>query len=489
MPALDLILGPLVGGLSDTSANLWGRASARSVLYGWLGKKPDLSDASLAGQSLPLRAEDAFAGVVPLQGLKASTTYYYDLRLDRSRPPVKEGYACFTTFPPPGKMQDFTFAFGCCFRPAKDASGGVVFQSLEAQRLRQESSPADKLRFLLMIGDQAYHDDWQFNGLWNYGQGIEKGAQSLDDYRNVYQYTWQNEHHRRLLRNLPVFMTLDDHEVDDDWRWTDSERRRATLSAWARFQRWLKGRPPEERRLALERVQDALKAYWEHQGMHGPHLLLPPDLDENGRYLLDRHHPGSLAYTFTYGAAAFFVLDTRTMRVKNRREQRMLGDGQWFALKQWLLQVKDEVPVKFIVSSSSVLFSMFGDFLGDRWSGFRRERDVLLRFIGENRIQNVYLLAGDLHSSHSMTAECGDESDPVVIREFCSTPFEQNCNKLAGLLYTSIKTGAVHHPKRHFLVTVPNYGIVQVRFGKNGDPKVDFSLYGTQGQLLAPRPA
>ena len=62
----------------------------------------------------------------------------------------------------------------------------------------------------------------------------------------------------------------------------------------------------------------------------------------------------------------------------------MLGDGQWQILKEWLLNVRDKYPVKFLVSSSSVLDSMFGDFLGDRWSGFRAERDTLLNFIGDN---------------------------------------------------------------------------------------------------------
>ncbi len=58
------------------------------------------------------------------------------------------------------------------------------------------------------------------------------------------------------------------------------------------------------------------------------------------------------------------------MRVKKLARSRMLGDGQWYALKEWLLDVRDKYPVKFLVSSSSVLHSMFGDFLGDRWSGF-----------------------------------------------------------------------------------------------------------------------
>ena len=153
----------------------------------------------------------------------------------------------------------------------------------------------------------------------------------------------------------------------------------------------------------------------------------------------------------------------------------------------WLLNAKERYPLIFLVTSSSVLHSMFGDFLGDRWSGFRQERDRLLRFIGDHHIENVYLLAGDLHSSHFMTAECGPADDPVLIREFCSTPFEQTCNKYAHFLYTSIRTGAVHHPIRYYCIAEPNYGIVNVHFSA-GRPHVDFSMFGTDGHQLAPMP-
>ncbi len=100
-------------------------------------------------------------------------------------------------------------------------------------------------------------------------------------------------------------MTLDDHEVDDDWRWIDQNRHKATFSIWARFTRYLDRRPYAERILPVERVRNALRAYWEHQGMHAPHMIMPPKIDGDGNYNLERHHPGSLAYTFTYGASSF----------------------------------------------------------------------------------------------------------------------------------------------------------------------------------------
>lgn len=481
----DLILGPILGGLSDTSVNIWGRANAPGILHAWVGLRGDLSDARLVGKSPHLSERYGYAGVAPVSGLSPNTRYFYDLRLNEQPPPIQEGYSGFTTFPPAGNPSNFSFVFGSCFRPALEG-GGKIFKSLNLRKLSLEHTHSGMIRFGIFLGDQIYSDDYNFNGLNKINHGAKKAAGSLVDYRNVYEYTWSNIHFRNLLKNLPVFMTLDDHEVDDDWRWTNLDRTHATLSIYSRFLRWLKRRPIEERILTGERIQNAINAYWEHQGMHAPELISPFAKDNSGKYIFSIDHPGSFSYCFTYGAAAFFVLDTRTNRIKNLNSSLMLGNGQWNALKEWLLITRDKYPVKFLVSSSSVLYSMFGDFLGDRWSGFRAERDELLKFIGDNRITNLYILAGDLHSAHSMTAECGSIYSPVLLHEFCSTPFEQKCNKYARILYTPIKTSAVHHPRREFVITKPNFGKVTVRFNKK-TPEVTFSLYGTEGELLAPK--
>lgn len=244
-----LILGPLVGGLSHESANLWARAIGPATLHAWIGLQPDLSDAQLAGKSLPLRAEDGYAGVVPLRELKPETRYHYALTLKGTRPkPSEQPFPHFATFPKPGAHRSFAFAFGSCFCP-KDENGGQIFRRMDEQR------QADDLRFLLMIGDQVYTDLWKYNSLG-------KVAATLSEYRAVYAYTFSRPPLRDLLTRLPVFMTLDDHEVDDDWRWLDFKRRWATIPWWDKVQRWLDGRPPEERYLSRGRVREALpKAY------------------------------------------------------------------------------------------------------------------------------------------------------------------------------------------------------------------------------------
>jgi len=468
----ELLLGPIVGGLKPDRAFFWGRASGPGVLYAWLGSKPDMSDAWLAGKSLPLTAENGYAGVAPVNELSPNTRYRYALSLSDQPPrPEQAPFPRFTTFPLDRQSTSFTFAFGSCFRPENE-QGGRIFDAID--RLRQEQD----VRFILLIGDQIYADAYDKNG-------IGKIACSLQEYRDVYSYTWSRPPFRKLLMNLPAFMTLDDHEVDDDWRWQDKDRQWAHIPWWDKVQRWFQRRPPQERNIPLKRVQDALQAYWEHQGMHAPHLELPPAVNIAGQYALAKGDPGSLAYNFSFGSAAFFVLDTRTMRVCKGRERSMLSEGQWRVLEDWLLRVKDAYPVKFIVTSCALLFRMWLDVPRDRWSGFPEERDRLLRFLAENGIGNVYLLAGDLHSAHAVCAYLnGPGGRKIPLWEFCSTPFEQQPNTLSSRTYWPLRGGPVHSQRLEFSAAKHNFGLVRVSYDDMGSPSVLFEVRGAQGELL-----
>lgn len=468
----ELLLGPIIGGLSEERVHLWARTDGPAILFAWVGQNPDLSDAQLKATSLPLTNETGYAGVAPLSGLSPNTRYYYALTLSDAPPNPDQGeYSSFTTFPTPGERQSFSFAFGSCFRP-KDENGGKIFEKIEQRR------QADNLRFMLMIGDQIYADAFENNG-------IGKVACTLDEYRDVYAYTWSRPPLQKLLINLPVFMTMDDHEVDDDWRWLDHTRQWAYVPWWDQWQRWLQGRPPQERHIPLKRVQDALQAYWEHQGMHAPHLDLPPQINRAGQYELPKNDAGSLAYTFTYGAAAFFVLDTRTMRVKKGEECSILGEGQWQALKSWLRAVNDNYPVKFLVSSCALLFQLWTDFPRDRWSGFKKERDQLLQFLAEEEIKGLYILSGDLHSAHAVESELNTPSGRTIpLWEFCSSPFEQSPNWMSKYFHYSLRTQYVNHKGYHFIIDKLNFGVVTVDYEENGETKVKFKLYGENGDFL-----
>jgi phosphodiesterase/alkaline phosphatase D-like protein len=453
---VHMMLGPIIGGLSHDRVRLWARADGPSTLCAWIAARRDQQDARRLGR-VKLTAATGFAGVLTVDGLKPATRYFYALTLASKPKPPKKDFLPFTTFPAPGKATSFRFSFGSCFRPEGEHAGRAFEHLLKRQA---------GLSFLMMLGDQVYSDEWRENGLGH-------AAMTLDDYRAAYCNIWHNQYHRALLARTPVFMILDDHEVDNDWHWTDFEHRQAGIPFYSRLLRWLAGRPAEERGLTRGRVLAALQANWEHQAMYAPASLTPE---------------GPLFYDFEYGAAAFFVLDSRTQRVYGRQGHSMLGEAQWNALTDWFRRVKETHPVKFVITSTSILSQIYGDFTNERWSAFKDERERLLFFLADEGIEGVHFLAGDLHSGHCISAKLsGPDGKAIPVREFCSSPFEQNPNKLARLLQHPAHSPALKERKRHFVVTEINYGVVQVDFSRTKKPKVTFRLHYQEGGIWRTR--
>ncbi len=456
---MNLLLPPLLGGLSHNAAKIWARADSPAQMHVWLATKEDASDAKYLGAA-DLPVEDGCAGIFRLAKLKPDTKYFYAVSLKKTRPSKKDFHG-FTTHPRPRVEQSFSFLFGSCFRPSNEADSGEV--------LRKALEHKDSLRFGMLLGDQIYADAEDHNGLG-------RVAVTLDEYRSVYEHNWSQPAMREFLPSLPLYMTLDDHEVDDDWHWCEPSRRWADISILQKFTRWLKGRPPEERHLSAERVRAALKACEEHQFIHAPTPLIPFEDDERGNLILHPQHPASFAYTFAVGGAAFFVLDTRTMRVNQRGNKTMLGHGQWTMLEQWLREVKDEYKVKFIVSSCSLLHPFFFDVANDRWSGFPKEQQRLLEFLAVNEIEGVRILTGDLHSGHAVTAQLKCPSGKrIPIAEFCSSPFEQESVWLS-FGYIPLFSKWLTGQKRHFYRAFKNFGLVNVNFDAP-EPIVTFTLH------------
>ncbi|HKI55302.1 MAG TPA: alkaline phosphatase D family protein, partial [Anaerolineales bacterium] len=339
MSTPNILLGPIVGGLSHNSVNIWARADAPSTLHVWLAKNPEFKDAKLAGE-VELPERDGFAGILPLSDLQPETQYYYAVSLLKDHPSPPDFHS-FITFPEENSQRSFSFVFGSCYLP-KGEEGSQTFDEIH------KHIESDNLRFGLFLGDQIYADIAKNNG-------IGKVAVTLDDYRSAYAYAWSRPPIQKLLPDLPLFMIIDDHEVDNDWRFNDPDRVSSSTPIHDHFLRWLKGVPAAQRQLPMERVRAALKAYQEHQAMHAPKMLLPLKVDSQGHFMFQSDDEGTFAYTFTFGGAAFFVLDTRTQRVKKGKNI-LLGEAQWQQLEQWFLKVKDKYPVKFLVSSGTILF-------------------------------------------------------------------------------------------------------------------------------------
>jgi len=166
-------------------------------------------------------------------------------------------------------------------------------------------------------------------------------------------------------------MVMDDHEIGDNWSRDDVQL----------------GRTQEVL------FNNALSAFNAFQRPHGP-----PGLGMDG-----------MDYPVLGAGTAFLALNTRLHRDRalgpNGRRQ-ILNSDQWLLLQSWLLheQARGKHP-KFLVSGS-VLAPGVVQGLGapaprdtDNWQLVAVERQRLLSFIADQRIDNVVFLSGDYHCS------------------------------------------------------------------------------------------
>lgn len=145
-------------------------------------------------------------------------------------------------------------------------------------------------------------------------------------------------------------------------------------------------------------------------------------------------------------------------------------------MQEWFREVKDQYPVKFLVSSGTLLYPFWLDLARDRWDAFHAERERLLEFLAVNEIEGLYILTGDLHSAHAVSAELKcPNGRRIPIWEFCSSPFEQSAEP-ATITYHPLFSKWVGSQKRLFRQTGQNFGVIQVDFDSS-PPRVSFNLH------------
>jgi len=295
--------------------------------------------------------------------------------------------ATFRTFPVadggPGARLDFLL--GSCRYP------GLLWKTKEADRifgpmrrhLLQEGpgggfGPA---RFTLMVGDQIYAD--------TLGRLVPLGrADTYGEFQARYHEAFGAPNMRRMLKSAPVYMILDDHEIENDWT---------------------------QDRLQLpgkhELFNYAIGAYMSYQWSHGPR--------DFGRLLY---------YTFTCAGYPFFVLDARTQRYRDDEiglaDNHMLGrptidprhPSQLRRLKAWLTAQQERIgdAPKFVVSSSVFVPNEIRERqdpalpeenrrrreASGAWPAYPETRRGLLEHIVVGGIQNVVFLCGDVHCAN-----------------------------------------------------------------------------------------
>lgn len=260
--------------------------------------------------------------------------------------------------------------------PSAPQLGDRIFASI-AQLAQQANPPVSAM---LMTGDQIYVDDLNFFAPdREYQQILAK-----------YRVAFSQPHISRLMANLSIYMTLDDHEIEDNW--------------------------PKKKRSGDDALyKNAITAYELYQASHSPVF----ELLDDGRV---SRHPKHYWYQFTDGDIEWFVTDSRTRRNLSADDRRILDVEQEYALCQWLIH--SPARVKMVVTS--VMFFPDARHDGDdAWAGFPGQRLRLLETIRTHRIRNVVFISGDVHGSltsrltHSV--DPGFEVHTIVSSPLCNT--------------------------------------------------------------------
>ena len=255
--------------------------------------------------------------------------------------------------------------------------------------------------FVIFLGDYIY-ENGPNKAATRLHEGIDE-PYSLADYRNRHAQYRTDPDLRKAHSSVPWIVTLDDHELDNNW--ADEHPQDPTRQTPESFR---------ARRVA------ALRAYYEHMPLR--RQSLPHGLESQIYRRLD------------FGPLArLHVLDTRQYRTAqpwnlaraNDPTMTMTGDRQ----EEWLVRGMSG-GARWNLLANQVMWAQNDRVAGPRqawemdcWDGYRVQRRRLLDFFGSGRTRNPVVLTGDRHATWvcDLKLDFDDPASPVVGAELTGT--------------------------------------------------------------------
>jgi alkaline phosphatase D len=344
-------------------------------------------------------------------GLRPGREYFYRFRCGGQVSPVGRT----RTAPAPGARVDrLRFAFASC----QDFQAGLytAYQHLAAE----------DLAFVAFLGDYIYES--RPNPLTIRRHEGTDEPYSLADYRNRHAQYKSDRDLQAAHAAAPWIVTLDDHELDNNW--ADEIPQDPHLQTPEAFR---------ARRIA------ALQAYYEHMPLR--RSSVPNGLDMR------------LYRRLTFGRlAAVHVLDTRqyrsdqpaTLAEAEDPTRSMTGAEQ----ERWLRRGMSRSGARWNLLANQVMWATNDRTAGpgqtfdfDNWDGYRAQRRRLLEFFG--RVDNPVVLTGDRHATWvcDLRPDFDQPSTPAVGAELTGTSISSggNPNRAAfHATYDPIKAESPH---------------------------------------------
>ncbi|WP_435101492.1 alkaline phosphatase D family protein [Halarchaeum sp. P4] len=359
----------------------------KNVVVQWkVATDADMSNVVGTGTT-KARPEYAHSVHVDLKGLEPDTEYHYQFKVGPDRSPVGRTK---TAPAPDAEVEELTFAFASC-------------QNYPYGYYTAHDHLADEdLDLAVHLGDYIYEGG--ADGPFDRGHAPGREIKDLADYRVRHAQYKTDGNLQDAHAACPWLVTWDDHEVENNYADAVSENN-------------------DPKQAFLERRANAYQAYFEHQPLRPSRMPDGPSLP--------------LYRRFTYGnLAEFNVLDTRQYRddqvysseAAKKPGRTILGDEQ----EDWLVDGLTNSTSTWNVLANQVPFAAtdenpnpdvrnFGG--GDKWDGYRSDRERLLALMAEDADLNPVVITGDVHRNYvyDLKADFSDPESETVGTEYVGT--------------------------------------------------------------------
>ncbi|TDD28711.1 alkaline phosphatase [Kribbella turkmenica] len=264
------------------------------------------------------------------------------------------------------------------------------------------------------------HDLVFFLGDYIYEFGIDRGIRpnsnapwmtqqtvTLDEYRVRYASYKLDPDLQAAHASAPWVVTLDDHEVVDNW--ADEAHPSA---------------PPAQ---FLVRRANAFRAYWEHMPLRLTQLPKGPDLPLYRRIKYGRLADFDVLDTRQYRSDQAYGDGTKAPGPETKDPARTItGDAQ----EKWLLDGWSASRARWNVLAHQTAIARLDTRQGpdvlvpmDTWDGYEASRARVLGGAVQRKVRNLVSIAGDLHRSvaSDLKLDFTDPDSPTVATEFVGT--------------------------------------------------------------------
>jgi alkaline phosphatase D len=335
---------------------------------------------------------------VEVDGLAADRWYFYRFHAADATSPIGRS----RTMPTTDKLAErLKFSFVSCQHYEQGLFTGY------------EHMAREELDIVVHLGDYIYEGATNKKA---FRQHVGGKLFTLADYRNRHAQYRTDPLLSGMHAHCPWIVTLDDHELENNWAAGISERKDADPAAF------------------LEQRANAFQAFYEMMPLRTASVPSGPDM--------------KLYRTISFGRLATFqVLDTRQYRTDQPNDAKasdltddainpkntLLGRKQAGWLKSRLLKS----TARWNVLAQQVMMGMVDITAGkekrysmDQWCSAAFERMKLVEFLAERKIANPVVLTGDIHSNWANELRVDDRKAdaPVVAAEFVGSSISSGGN-------------------------------------------------------------